>query len=111
MTSGWRSEFERENADHDWLMYSARIALAVAKEMDAQHITQALLAQKMGCTQQYVSKILKGKENLTLETISKLESVLGVDLIKIGSYTNSYMPSLPSRPAYLNESEPVPYGK
>ncbi len=30
---------------------------------------------------QQVSKIVKGRENLTLETISKLECVLGVALI------------------------------
>jgi transcriptional regulator with XRE-family HTH domain len=35
----------------------------------------------MGCTQQYVSKILKGKENMSLETLSKLEDALGISLI------------------------------
>jgi transcriptional regulator with XRE-family HTH domain len=35
----------------------------------------------MNCTQQYVSKILKGKENMSLETLSKLEDALGIDLI------------------------------
>ena len=29
---------------------------------------------KMGCTQRYVSKILRGKENLSLETLCKIES-------------------------------------
>ena len=45
-------------------------------------MTQASLAQKMECSQQYVSKVLKGKENLSLETISKIESALDIDLIK-----------------------------
>ena len=35
--------------------------------------SQTELAHKMGCSQQYVSKILKGQENLSLETISKTE--------------------------------------
>jgi transcriptional regulator with XRE-family HTH domain len=35
----------------------------------------------MNCTQQYVSKILKGKENMSLDTLSKLEDALGISLI------------------------------
>ena len=35
----------------------------------------------MNCTQQYVSKILKGRENISLDTLSKLEDALGINLI------------------------------
>ena len=35
----------------------------------------------MNCTQQYVSKILKGWENMSLDTLSKLEDALGINLI------------------------------
>ena len=35
----------------------------------------------MNCTQQYVSKILKGRENMLLDTLSKLEDALGINLI------------------------------
>ena len=35
----------------------------------------------MNCTQQYVSKILKGRENKSLDTLSKLEDALGINLI------------------------------
>ena len=35
----------------------------------------------MNCTQQYVSKILRGRENMSLDTLSKLEDALGVNLI------------------------------
>jgi transcriptional regulator with XRE-family HTH domain len=37
----------------------------------------------MGCSQQYVSKILKGKENLSLETLSKIESALGIAILQM----------------------------
>lgn len=43
-------------------------------------MTQSDLAHCIGCTQQYISLLLKGRENLTLETISKLESALDVML-------------------------------
>ena len=35
----------------------------------------------MNCTQQYVSKILKGRENMSLDTLSKLKDALGINLI------------------------------
>ncbi|MBO8474463.1 MAG: helix-turn-helix transcriptional regulator, partial [Bacteroidetes bacterium] len=41
------------------------------------------LADKMGVKAQYISRIVKGTENLTLETISKLEKALGKDLMSI----------------------------
>ena len=49
--------------------------------MKQLNLTQNALAKRMGCTQQYVSKILKGKENMSLETLSKLEDALGISLI------------------------------
>ena len=36
---------------------------------------------EMGCGQQYVSKVLKGRENLSLETISKIEACLGIQIL------------------------------
>ena len=49
--------------------------------MKEQGLTQKALAERMNCTQQYVSKILKGKENMSLDTLSKLEDALGINLI------------------------------
>lgn len=37
----------------------------------------------MNCSLEFIETILKGSENLTLETICKLEKVLGISLIKI----------------------------
>lgn len=47
-------------------------------------VTQAQLAERLGCTQQYVSNLLKGDTNFTLETIAKLEDALGIDILKSG---------------------------
>ena len=44
-------------------------------------ITQVVLAEKLNCTQQHVSMMLKGTANLTLETISKIETALDIDII------------------------------
>ena len=46
-------------------------------------MTQAELANRLNVSRQHISKIVKGQENLTLETIAKIEEVLGVVLIAI----------------------------
>ena len=74
------------------------------RAMDEQSVTQVELAKRMGCTQQYVSNLLKGSSNMTLETIARLENALNIDLIKSAlTYVSGYSVS-PSRPQYLNDS-------
>ncbi len=51
-------------------------------KMEAEGITQKQLAERMNCSQQYVSKILKGCENLSLETVAKIELALGIKIIQ-----------------------------
>ena len=66
----------------DWAQYSQWIAAAMSKRMSELGLTQKMLAEKMGCTQQYISKVLKGKKNMSLETICKIENALGIEIIK-----------------------------
>lgn len=66
--------------DERWRRSSQNIALRVRACMAEAGITQQQLARALGCRQQYVSTILKGAENLTLETICKIEDVLGISL-------------------------------
>lgn len=68
------------NTDGRWRRSSQNIALQVRNRMAEAGITQMQLAQALGCSQQYISTILKGTENLTLETICRLEDVLGTHL-------------------------------
>ena len=50
--------------------------------MEELGMTQRALAEKMNCTQQYVSKVLKGRENLSLETLCKIENALGIKILQ-----------------------------
>jgi transcriptional regulator with XRE-family HTH domain len=50
-------------------------------KMEELDLTQKSLAEKMGCSQQYVSKILKGRENLSIETLCKIETALELSLL------------------------------
>ncbi|MBO7437706.1 MAG: helix-turn-helix transcriptional regulator [Bacteroidaceae bacterium] len=96
--SRWREEAEWRKANREWLRYSQYIAIRMLSRMDEQHITQTILAEKMGCSQQYISKVLKGKENLSLETISKIESALEIDLVKSAlSFVKKYDYSEPEQ--------------
>lgn len=79
--STWREEAEWRRDNWSWLRHSQRIAVKVLLQMKQMGLTQRALAERMNCTQQYVSKILKGKENMSLDTISKLEVALGIILI------------------------------
>lgn len=79
--SRWREEAEYRKANRDWLRYSQMIAVKMLGKMQELGMTQKVLAEKMGCTQQYVSKILRGKENLSLETLCKIENALDIRLV------------------------------
>ncbi len=51
-------------------------------KMEEMGLTQKVVAQRMGCSQQYISRVLKGTENLSIETISKIEDALGLQILE-----------------------------
>lgn len=53
----------------------------VLEALKAQMLTQRDLAEKMNVSPQQINKIVKGQENLTLETITNLELALGIHII------------------------------
>ena len=77
--------------------------------MDEQSVTQIMLAERMGCSQQYVSNLLKGSSNMTLETIAKLESALHIDLWGSSCLVDGYQPTQPTR-QYLSDNVAPGYG-
>ena len=111
--SKWREEAEYRRRNARWLRYSAMISLKVRDRMSQIGMTQVVLAERLGCTQQHISMLLKGKNNLTLETIAKLEealdfNIIGESLIPANGYKES---TAQSHHTYLSEAERVPYGK
>lgn len=80
--SRWRENAEWRMANKSWLRYSQRIAMMMLDRMEELGLTQKCLAAKMGCTQQYISRVLKGTENLSIETISKIESALELEILE-----------------------------
>lgn len=60
----WRQEAEKRVRNKSWLRYSQKIAMLMLDKMEQKGINQRQLAERMNCSQLYVSKILKGKENI-----------------------------------------------
>jgi len=87
--SNWLNDAENRQANKKWTDRSFKIAVRILREIRAQKkingMTQRKLAEEMGVSPQYINKVVKGKENLTLETIAKIESVLGITIIEVTS--------------------------
>ncbi|MBR5936447.1 MAG: helix-turn-helix transcriptional regulator [Bacteroidaceae bacterium] len=79
--SKWKEEATWRRDNWSWLKYSYQIAIKMRAKMKELGMTQKELAEKLGCTQQYVSLLLKGNENLTLDTISSIEKALDIAII------------------------------
>ena len=80
--SKWREALEYRQENKIWLRYSQRIAMLMLDKMDELGINQKQLAEMMNCSQQYISKVLKGRENLSLETLYKIGMTLGISILK-----------------------------
>lgn len=73
--------------------------------LDEKKMTQTDLAEKMGVSRQQISKIVKGHENLTFETIDKLEKALNIKLITIAGEPKP-KPEKKARPAKTPPASP-----
>jgi antitoxin component HigA of HigAB toxin-antitoxin module len=79
--SHWREEAQARQTNKSWLRYSQHIAMMMLEKMQNMHMSQASLASIMGCSPQYISKVLKGKENLSIETMYKIECALHIVIL------------------------------
>jgi len=79
--SDWKAKAQARRENREWLKKSAAIAVLVLDALKAQNLSQKDLAAKMQVSPQQISKIVKGQENLTLETISNLEIALGIQIM------------------------------
>ena len=83
-----QSEKAREQArlrkeNRAWVRLSQGIALCLHYYLRTSGLTQKDFAEQLGVSPVYVGKLLKGGENLTLETICKLQNTLGNKLIQV----------------------------
>src|SRR5690606_10058233 len=82
-----RTKSRRENKARLDLAFA--IAVKIASDLKANKTanvfpkTQKEMAKAMECSPQYVNKLLRGTENLQLETITKIEQILDINLIQV----------------------------
>ena len=76
-------DIEWRLANKHWLKKSQKIAFRVLRTLKTQGLTQKNLAEMLNVSEKVVSRWLSGKENFTLETISKIENVLNIQLLTI----------------------------
>jgi len=92
--SDWSKDADYRIKNRKWLRYSSHIARRILAAIEDRQkvdskINQSHLANIIGVTPQYISRVVKGKENLSLETIGKLSDALGVELIAFPDYKDS----------------------
>lgn len=68
-------------ANRAMLRESQRIAMKALIRLEELGLKQKQLAEKMGVSPQQINKIVKGGENLTLETIVKLQDLLEIPIL------------------------------
>ena len=68
----WRQENEV------WLKWSRGIALSIVAYMQANSLSRSDIANKLGVSPQYVSRILSGTTNFSFKSIAEIERKLGI---------------------------------
>lgn len=73
----WRKE------NKAWLEWSRNIALSLVKYMESNGLNRNGLAERLGVSPQYISKILSGKVNFSFKSIAELEQKLNIKLLDV----------------------------
>lgn len=69
-------KIKERNANRKLIRTQGRIALAILLRLEELDMTQTDLANKLGVSRQYVSKLVKGKEKFNSDILVKLEEIL-----------------------------------
>ena len=80
--SGWHKDAKERRKQEDWRDNAFDIALILLDYKDTHDLNQAQLAGKIGVSNQYINRVLQGKENLDSKSITRIENALGISLIR-----------------------------
>ncbi len=75
------AEWRREN--REWLKWSREVALSLVDYMETNEINRNGLAERLGVTPQYVSRMLSGKVNFSFKSIAEIENKLSIKFLNI----------------------------
>lgn len=109
-----RANYRKENKA--WLDISFAIAVKLMSALKSNKVvgvspkTQKELAVAMDCSPQYVNKLLKGTENLQLETITKLENILNINLIQVPEFESTIQVQIERSNIYTKSNDIINAG-
>lgn len=80
-TNDWKKQLSFRKQNGGWLRKSTIIAVRTLSEMRKRNISKQQLAENIKISEDELSKILSGKENLSIQLICELEKVLKIRFI------------------------------
>lgn len=66
-----------------WLKWSQGIAMKIIDYMQENNLSRADIASRLGCSPQYVSKILSGHTNFSFKSIAEIEKRLNINIMEV----------------------------
>lgn len=82
----------RKTVEYKEEMLFLEITERIVALMKAANVTKAELARRLGCTPAYITKLLSGSTNFTVNTLLRIGDALNVDLhVSLEDSSNSVM--------------------
>lgn len=80
--SAFAEEAKWRQDNEVWLKWSQGIAMKIIDYMQEHKLSRADIASRLGCSLQYVSKILSGHTNFSFKSIAEIEKCLNIRIME-----------------------------
>lgn len=80
--SAFAEEAKWRQDNEVWLKWSQGIAMRIIDYMQEHKLSRADIASRLGCSPQYVSKILSGHTNFSFKSIAEIEKCLNIRIME-----------------------------
>lgn len=79
----WQQDFLDYEENIEWRILSEKFAIAVMRLLRHQNKTQSWLAKELNKSPQYISRVIKGKENLSLRSMAAIQTVFDTEILSV----------------------------
>ena len=80
--SAFAEEAKWRQDNEVWLKWSQGIAMKIIDYMQEHKLSRADIASRLGCSPQYVSKIVSGHTNFSFKSIAEIEKCLNIRIME-----------------------------
>jgi transcriptional regulator with XRE-family HTH domain len=81
--TSWKEDFQLQIENEEVEDFFFELSIRIMERLEELGWKKSKLAEELGVSKQYVSKLLRANENLGVNTIYKISKVLGIRLIQI----------------------------